>query len=239
MELQRNGPDLNHPVNQAINFSGNRKTVIFKMMDRPWFTDKNFSSLEIRKNRSLADHAVIKAVTITDASYITKLAGRIEQIPPNGDMMISFSGAAEHIELLFETGDKIHEIDVIQKGFKTPSTGFNTKNDYEKELYAELDALLFPAKGKLVPKVENLTLDFGDFFLRYKGTRFEDLAPATLSFHIAEFEFTNKLGHTEAIAISAGQLPPKPYTIKANGLTILTFHSKDDKRIYPDFFQVV
>jgi hypothetical protein len=220
MELQRNAPALNHPVNQGINFARYRKTVISGMMDRPWFTDKNFSSLVIRKNKSLADHAVVRSVTITDLTYIGKLAGRIEQIPPDGDMMISFSGGAEHIELAF-------------------STGFNTKNDYEKALYAELDALLFPATGKLLPKVAGLTLDFGDFTLRYKGTRFEDLAPATLSFHIAEFDFTDKNGRTEAIAIYDGQLPPPPYTIKANGLSILTFHAEDDKRIYPDFFQVV
>src|ERR1700722_5668863 len=198
------------------------------MMDRPWFTHENFTTLEIRKNKSLADHTVVKAVTITDPKYIRKLEEKIEQIPPNGDMMISFSSAAEHIELAFKAGDKLQEIDVIQKGFKTPSTGFNTKNDYEKELYAELDALLFPARGKLLPKVEGLTLDFGDFSLRYNGTRFEDLAPATLSFHIAEFTFTDKNGRTEAIAISAGPLPPPPFVIKANGLTILTFHSKDD-----------
>jgi hypothetical protein len=209
------------------------------MKDRPWFTDKNFSSLQIRKNGSLADHRVVRSVTITDVKYIGALAGRIEQIPPDGDMMISFSGAAEHIELAFAAGGNIREIDVIQRGFKTPSTGFNTKNDYEKELYAEIDALLFPSRGKLVPKVEGLTLDFGVFTLRYKGTRFEDHAPATLSFHIAEFECAYKNGHTEAITISAGQLPPQPYLIKSTGLTILTFHSKDNKRIYPDFFQVV
>ena len=209
------------------------------MMDRPWFTDKNFSALEIRKNKSLADHTVVRSVTITDVKYIGKLAGRIEQIPPDGDMMISFSGAAEHIELVFHSADGVQEIDVIQKGFKTPSTGFNTKNDYEKELYAELDALLFPATGKLLPKVEGLALDFGAFTLQYNGTRFEDLAPVTLSFHIAEFTFTDKNGRTEAIAIYDGQNPPPPFVIKANGLTILTFHSKDDKRIYPDFFQVV
>jgi hypothetical protein len=209
------------------------------MTNRPWFTDKNFTSLEIRKNRSLADHTVVKAVTITDAHYINKITQRIEQIPPNGDMMISFSGAAEHVELIFHSAEKIQEIDVIQKGFKTPSTGFNTKNDYERELYAEIDALLFPAIGKFIPKVQALALDFGNFQLSYNGTRFEDHAPITLSFHIAEFTFADKNGHTEAIAISAGQLPPQPYTIKANGMTILTFHSKDDKRIYPDFFQLV
>jgi hypothetical protein len=209
------------------------------MTARPWFTDKNFTALKIRKNRSLADHTVLRSVAISDTTYIAKLAGRIEQIPPDGDMMISFAGAAEHIELVFHSDGKTQEIDVIQKGFKTPSTGFNTKNDYEKELYAEIDALLFPAIGKLVPKVEGMTLDFGDFSLRYNGTRFEDHAPATLSFHIAEFVFADKAGRTEAIAIPAGQLPPKPYLIKANGLTILTFHSKEEKQIYPDFFQVV
>ena len=208
-------------------------------MDRPWFTDRNFTSLEIRKNKSLADHAVVRSVTITDVGYIGKLAGRIAQIPPNGDMMISFSGAAEHIELVFYSGDKVQEIDVIQKGFKTPSTGFNTKNDYEKRLYAEIDAVLFPTTGKIVPKVEGLLLDFGDFSLCYKGTRFEDLAPVTQSFHIAEFAYVDKKGNTQSIEISSGQLSPRPFVIKANGLSILTFHSKEEQRIYPDFFQVV
>ena len=131
-------------------------------MDRPWFTDKNFTSLEIRKNESLADHTVVRSVTITDVGYIGKLAGRIAQIPPNGDMMISFSGGAEHIELVFYSGDKVQGIDVIQKGFKTPSTGFNTKNDYEKGLYAEIDAVLFPARGKIAPKVVGMI--YPDFF---------------------------------------------------------------------------
>ena len=207
-------------------------------MDRPWFTDRNFTSLEIRKNKSLADHTLIRSVTITDVGYIGKLAGRIEQISPKGDMMISFSGAAEHIELVFYSGDKVQEIDVIQKGFKTPSTGFNTKNDYEKGLYAEIDAVLYPATGKIAPKVEGLVLDFGDFSLCYEGTRFEDLAPVSLSFHIAEFSFADKKGNTRLIEIYAGQLPPEPFVIKAGGLSILTFYSKEGQRIYPDFFQL-
>ena len=200
---------------------------------------KSFTSLEIRKDKSLADHTVVRSVTITDRGYISKLAGRIEQIPPNGDMMISFSGAAERIKLVFFSGDKLQEVDVIQKGFKTPSTGFNTKNEYEKGLYAEIDAVLFPATGKIAPKVEGLLLDFGGFSLCYKGTRFEDLAPVTLSFHIAEFAYVDKKGNTESIEIFSGQVPPEPFVIKANGLSILTFHSKEGQRIYPDFFQVV
>jgi hypothetical protein len=208
-------------------------------MDNPWFTDKNFTSLVIRKDKSIADHIVVKSVAITDTGYIGKLADRIGQIHPNGDMMISFSDEAEYIKLIFYSGEKMQEIDVIEKGFKTPSTGFNTKNDYEKELYAEIDAVLFPKIGKIVPKVGGLPLDFGDFSLCYKGTRFEDLAPATLSFHIAEFTFADKKGNTQLVEISAGQLAPQPFVIKGNGLTILTFHSKEKKRLYPDFFQVV
>jgi hypothetical protein len=207
--------------------------------NRPWFTDKNFTSLEIRKEKSLADHRVVKSITITDTGYIGKFATRIEQIPPDGDMMISFSGAAESITLVFFSGDKTQEIDVIQKGFKTPSTGFNSKNDYERELYAEIDALLFPEIDKVVPKVEGLLMDFSDFSLCYKGTRFEDLAPVTLSFHISEFTFVDKKRNTQLLEISAGQRPPEPFVIKASGLAILTFKSKEGKRLYPDFFQVV
>ena len=208
-------------------------------MDHPWFAEKNFTSLEMRKNRSLADHTVVRSVTIADTEYIGNFAARIEQIPPNGDMMISFSGSAEHIELVFYSGDKVQEIDVIQKAFKTPSTGFNIKNEYEKGLYAEIDAVLFPATGKILPKVEGLPLDFGDFSLCYKGSRFEDLAPVTVSFHIDEFAFADKNGNTQPIEISAGQLPPQPFVVKTNGVTILTFHSKEEKRLYPDFFQVM
>jgi len=92
---------------------------------------------------------------------------------------------------------------------------------------------------KIIPKVEGLLLDFGGFSLCYTGTRFEDLAPATLSFHIAGFDFADTKGNTRHIGISAGQLPPQPFVIKAHGLSILTYHSKEEKRLYPDFFQIV
>ena len=211
------------------------------MMDRPWFTHKDFTSLEIRKYGSLADHTVIKAAKITDVAYVNKLVSRIEQIPTNGDMMISFSGGAEHITLLFYSGDQVQVVEIIQKGFKTPSTGFNIKNEFERDLYAEIDAVLFPAMDKIVPKVKDIELDFGGFSLEYKGKRFLDMAPATLSFNIDEFTFKYKNGNTQLIEISAGQLPPKPFEIRAGGLEIriLTYHSKEEKRLYPDYFQVV
>ena len=114
-------------------------------MDRPWFTRKDFTSLEIRKHKSLADHTIVKAVQITDVGYINKLVGRIEQIPTNGDMMISFSGEAEHMTLLFSSGGQVEVVEVIQKRFKTPSTGFNSRNEFEGGLYGEIDGVLVAA----------------------------------------------------------------------------------------------
>jgi hypothetical protein len=211
------------------------------MTERPWFENKDFTSLEIRKHKSLADHAIVKTIRISDVRYINELMGRIERIPANGDMMISFSGTAEHIELVVYSGDQVQAIDVIQKGFKTPSTGFNPKNDYEREIYAEIDAMLFPALEKILPKVEHVEFDFGDFFLEYTGSRFVDLAPVTLAFNIAQFYFRDKNGKTQSIEISAGQLPPRPFDLEAAGskISLLTYHSKEQKRIYPGFFQVV
>jgi hypothetical protein len=209
------------------------------MMGRPWFTDKNFTSLVIEKHKSLADHTVERTVTITDTRYIGKFAARIEQIPADGDMMKSFAEDAGRIQLTFFSADSTQKIDVIRGRFKTPSTGFNSINDYEKELYEEIQAVLFPELDKIVPKIEGLNLDFGDFSLCYKGTRFEDHTPANLSLHIATFTFADGKGNAQIIQISAGQLPPQPALIKADGLTILTFHSKEGKRLYPDLFQVI
>ena len=111
----------------------------------------------------------------------------------------------------------------------------------KKEVYAEIDAMLFPAIDKIMPKVQDVEFDFGDFSLVYKGSRLVDLAPGTLFFNIAEFDFRDKYGRTQSIEISAGQLPPRPFDLEAAGskISILTYHSKEQKRIYPGFFQVV
>ena len=84
-------------------------------------------------------------------------------------------------------------------------------------------------------------MNFGGFSLEYKGKRFVDMAPASLSFTFDDFIFMGKNGNTQLIEISAGQLPPKPFEIKSEGLEIriLTYHSKEEKRLYPDYFQVV
>ena len=104
-------------------------------MERPWFQHKQCTSLEIKKFRSLANHEVVKAVVIKDFQSIQLLMQRIEQIPPGGEMMKSFAGTAEHMQLLFHSEQGIQTIDIIQKAFKTPSTGFNMHHEMETGLY--------------------------------------------------------------------------------------------------------
>src|ERR1700744_6175272 len=116
------------------------------MMDAPWFTNTDFTSLEIRQYKSLADHTVVKSARINDVAYVQQLAGRIAQIPAKGDMMVSFSGTAEHMELLFYSGDQVQPVQVIQRRFKTPSTGFNANGESEKALYAEVLSVLCPLR---------------------------------------------------------------------------------------------
>jgi len=66
----------------------------------------------------------------------------------------------------------------------------------------------FLFRFKILPEVEHMEFDFGDFSLEYTGCRFVDLAPVTLPFNIAQFNFRDKNGKTQSIEISAGQLPP-------------------------------
>ena len=108
-----------------------------------WFPHKNFTSLVINQHTSLADHRIQKSITIHDAAEIQDLINRIEVIPAEGDMMVSFAGSAEHITLDFYGDGKLHQLDIISRRFKTPSTGFNSRgNDIEPKLYQHIASLL-------------------------------------------------------------------------------------------------
>ena len=69
---------------------------------------------------------------------------RIERITPNGNKMIKFGADAEEIDLLFHTGEYVQTIQIFQRSFKTPSTGFNSKNELEINLYKDIYAILYP-----------------------------------------------------------------------------------------------
>ncbi len=112
------------------------------MMQRTWFNTKDFSSLEIIQFQSISKHNVIKSIVINDTTIIQSLVAAIERIDPNGDMMVSWGPDAEHMELILknETGQEV--VEVYQRKFKTPSTGFHGSNELEKSLYQEIEKLL-------------------------------------------------------------------------------------------------
>jgi hypothetical protein len=118
------------------------KDMLPEKNSRKWFTNTSFTALEITKFKSISSKDIEKSITIRDSKSIQSLVQGILQIPVNGDMMISFGPAAEHIELIFKNGTEKEVVEVYQKKFKTPSTGFHSSNDLEKGLYEKIDNLL-------------------------------------------------------------------------------------------------
>lgn len=109
---------------------------------RKWFNNTSFSSLEIVQYKSISSRDLIKSVTISNSKRIQSLVTGILQIPVNGDMMISFGPDAKYLKLIFKNKTEEETIEVIQHKFKTPSTGFHSSNELEKNLYSEIENLL-------------------------------------------------------------------------------------------------
>jgi hypothetical protein len=211
------------------------------MILRQWFQHKNATKLEIYVHRIDEDKSD-PAIVIEDSKAILHLMNRIEQIPANGNEMKSFGEETEVIDLCFYNGDDCQEIRNYRKRFKTPSTGFNAMgNEIEVKLYRDIDALLFPAINKIMLKVEGLQLQFNNFSITYTGSEFHDLAPATVSYTYYNFILKDKHQKEQSVQVISGQIPPQPLPIEVNGnsFILLTFHSKDEERLYPDYFQLV
>ena len=210
-------------------------------MERQWFTNKNCTSLEIKRYNSISDHEVKQSVKIGDLKFIQRLMNRIEKINSDGDKMKSFSRDAELIELLFNSENGPQTIQIIQHGFKTPSTGFNSTNEVEESLYNDINELLLPGFNHTIPLVTNLELMLPGFSITYTGSETQDLAPATVSFTVNKFQLRDKKGQEQTIKIRSGQTPPQPIKVEVNGkeFTILTYQTKELQRLYPDYFQIV
>ena len=111
--------------------------------ERIWFKYKDCTLLEIVKYKSISNHKIEASVSINDIIFINNIIERIQNIPANGDMMISFGPDAEHIELLFYKEKDCQKIEIYNHRFKTPSTGFNSnKNEIELTLYKDIIHLL-------------------------------------------------------------------------------------------------
>jgi hypothetical protein len=157
--------------------------------------------------------------------------------------MVSFGPDAESIDLLFHCDNKtIQTVEIYQKKFKTPSTGFNSgTNEVESLLYSDIDALLFPDLNKRILKIKNVALKFKDFSLTYLGAVASEKTLATVSWTSDRFMMKDNSDKEQIIEISSGQLPPAPYNFDIGkvGFTLLTHQAGMTHRLYPDYFQVV
>lgn len=109
---------------------------------RSWFVHKDFESLTIIRFRSISDRTEEQSRTLQTPALLAELVQLIEHIPPEGDLMISFGPDAAYLQLVFERAGVKEIIEVIQERFKTPSTGFHSRNKEEKELYGFITGLL-------------------------------------------------------------------------------------------------
>lgn len=212
-------------------------------MTRQWFNTEECNALEIKKYQSISVHQVASAVAINDSKVVKSIMQRIKNIPADGDMMKSFGPDAESIDLIFHcANDTTQKVEIYQKRFKTPSTGFNSgKNETESRLYSDIDALLFPDCEKRILKVKNVALEFRDFSLTYLGETNSEPAPVTASWTTNRFLIKDNNNNEQIVDIASGQLSPQPYNFDIGkvGFTLLTYQTEMKDRLYPDYFQVV
>ncbi len=209
--------------------------------ERPWFNQKNCTSLQIKKYKSISDHKVVAEVSIFDLKAINKIIERIEKIPSNGDMMVSFGPKAAHTDLIFNCANsKTEIIQIYQKGFKTPSTGFNSDgNEIEKKLQTDLMALLTPALNIKLLKVENLELNFDGFSVTYKGSK-TTTTPATVTFTTDTYIIKDKSGKEQKIEVTSGQTAPKvqAFIVNKKSYSLFPLISSKGEDLLPDYFEI-
>jgi hypothetical protein len=216
-------------------------------MSKPWFINTHCNEIILKKLASISNDKVLSEVAIRDKSVIKNIMKRIEDIPVNGDEMKSFGSEAENIELVFSfENNQKSQIDIINKRFKTPSTGFNSRgNEIEASLYRDIDGLLFPAIEKIILKVENLEIDFGNFKITYLNTDYIPQKPGGPTIgpvYIMNFLVKDEVLKVESkLAVYSAQLPPQPLGFEVNKkkFILLTYESKNEERLDPDYFQVI
>ena len=215
--------------------------------ERPWFNSEDCQSLEIKKHRSISTHEVVASASVVDPETLKRIIWRIKRIPTNGDMMKSFDEDAQQTDLEFHCQGKVQVIEIYEKRFKTPSTGFNTGDEGEEKLLtAAIEGLLTPDFGRIILKARGQEYPFKAFGLTFVGTTHFDHAPATTSSSIDHF-LLRPTGEAERkLEIRSGQLFPQPldFKIGKTRYTLRTYESErknssqDTDRLYPDFFQV-
>lgn len=209
--------------------------------ERPWFKNKDCTALEIKKYKSVSDHKIIASVSIADIKVVKKIVERIEKIPANGDMMVSFGPDAQHTELIFSCQDSTKNIiEIYQKGFKTPSTGFNSDgNEPEKKLREDIMVLLTPTLNTKILKIENLELKFDGFSVIYKGSA-TTTAAVTASSTTETYLIKDKSGKEQTVRVTSGQTSPQAQKFEVNkkAYSLQTLNSSKGESLLPDYFEI-
>jgi hypothetical protein len=207
---------------------------------RPWFQSEDCQSLTIQKMKSISDHKVVASAKIEDPKVLQNLIRMIKLVPADGDMMVSFGPDAAETELNFTCSGKQETLYVYGRGFKTPSTGFNSdKKEEEKVLVAGIEGLLVPGVSKITLKSPGQALQMGDFTVTYLGEKTATGAP-TVSVTTDSYVIESK-GYKETLDVTSGQTSPQPKKFKTGNkeYTLLTYESDKKERLFPLFFQIV
>jgi hypothetical protein len=206
-----------------------------------WFDEKPCTTLEIRKHRSISKHEIVREVKIDDGAYVARVVAALEKLPTDGKMMIKMGPDASYTELVFGCGGAPRTVKIYQGMIQTPGTGFDAPtSDGEARLVRDLGALLAPAVGKVIPKVQGLRLAFKGFALTYAGGTSYDGGPGGPTVHAEVERFVLEVGRKPAttIEVASGQTPPAPTKLGRTGRTLVTYETRLGERLYPTHLQV-
>src|SRR6185312_10536447 len=186
------------------------------MNERKWFDKLGCEKMRITQYKSASQKETEK-VTISDMEYIKSFQTEINQLPTEGDIMISMGPAAHYLTLEFSCAGKNEVIEFYNSKIKTPATSFYSKtNASEQNIWQEIQQHFAPASlGKAVPKLKNVMQKFDTFSIEYLGS--EDRTPkgTTASLYVESFQvISNKDNTKQTIEVKSGQLPPRPEKFK-------------------------
>ena len=125
------------------------------MTSQLWFPHHSFTSLGIKKYKSMGSSRILKQLFIHDEALIQRIIARIEEIPTLGDLKIVLDEKSEKMELIFMAANEKHCILILNQRFQMPATGlFSSSNDFEEKLYTNLDTLIHPNRKKKFAKLQ-------------------------------------------------------------------------------------
>lgn len=207
-----------------------------------WFNEDACAKLTISRHGSISDHTVVTSLTLEDPSAIAALMRRISALPTKGGMMMKPGPDTPLTTLEFQCGaaGTSRSLRIMGGRLITPSTGLlSPEPPEETAIVADVEALLAPARGKRLLKVEGLELRFAGFGLTYLGRTTRD--PGQKSASSTTERYQVRVGdQVEELAISSGQLPPGPtsFRVGLSKRTLYTYETPAGARLYPDFWVV-